>query len=432
MPRQHVRFLASRTAPALLWTLGWVGLGCGSTDSDTGSDNDNEELPEMIPVAGCEGFDLSNCNVVETDCQQEVMGLVSCLRGNDSADLPPVRTISPDEYRGELEAEAASEDPPDTRFELALTWLDLVEPDGLSTEQQIDTTVDNVVAYYSPERQDITLVLGDGSVAAQDQERATSTLAHETVHALQDGDVDLDAQQELFASSYDSWLGLRSVVEGEAEVYQTIIDAALWGLRLQDVSLSARFEQLCRWTAESVIAAPNPFLETLYSFPYSFGGRYVNAELETNGNAAVRALPTAPPGGTLPIILLNQEPVDAEPWPDVPLEPDGYEPVVWDSLGAWLLYVYLSRDALTPADAAVVANNWVADRFWVYGEVYVLSLLWRLRVTDPATAEQLAAAIPPHTTSVPWSVRVSGNEVMLGMTNGGFDLDAWLDSVLAE
>jgi hypothetical protein len=358
-----------------------------------------------------------------------VLDLVSCLRGNAPPDPVPVRTITQSEYRQELEQEAASEVvwSMDTVYAQPMSWLNLVPPGGITEQSFIEEQVQSYAAYYSHAESDITIITPDDPSTPLDPEVATTTLAHEMVHALQDRDVDLSARFEAI-DYYDESLALWAMTEGEAMLFGTLVNAAFWGLDLASVHLERRFAALVQWTDQDVIADSAPWLSTFSTFPYSYGGRYAATVYAQGGAAAVRALPGSPPLGTLPVVLDSEITVDATPWAEIPPGPTGYELYSEDSLGSWILQVVLERSGSTAARELAAA--WRADRLWIHTGNYSTAALWQIRFADGADLARAEAALRDSAALAPVSaVRSRTSEVLLFMGTAAVGVDTWADVV---
>jgi len=407
--------------------VGLAGTACGEADEDTGG---VDLPPESAPIAGCEQYDYAGCDVLEASCRENVMGLVSCLRGSDPGELPPVRVITAEEYRTELETDVVDAEPVDDRYARVLEWLDLAAPGGLDAEELVDAQVEDVAAYYSPESQEIVVIAPDASPVPPDYESEMAILAHETVHALQDQELDLAAAEEALPGLYDPWLAFRSTIEGEAVLYETMIRAATWSLDLDDLDLDRRFGELCERTLSEVSAAPTPIIETFYWFPYTYGARYVNAAYADGGSTAVHALTEAPPPSTLAMLAASGADVaESEPLPGPPPGAAGADADVEESLGSWLLMVALIRGEQSD-DAQDLAHAWRADRLWIYGTEGAPEAVWQIRLATEADAQRLSWVADLLCAAPEVAVRRSDRDVLFFMGTSALDAEAWADAVV--
>ena len=86
----------SRTAAAVCWAA-LLALSSGSCADEESS-------------AACPGLDDDDCNIGEASCQQQIFAATACLRGQPDAQLPPIRTITREEYADELRGQSAPEE----------------------------------------------------------------------------------------------------------------------------------------------------------------------------------------------------------------------------------------------------------------------------------------------------------------------------------
>ncbi|MBN1605371.1 MAG: hypothetical protein JW940_02000, partial [Polyangiaceae bacterium] len=119
-------------------------------------------LVTLALLGGCHGPTLELCDIAESECQQDIYYADLRLRG-DGYDpfggIPPIRTISEDQYRAELEADAAnSPQPAMPWWDAALPLLHLLPSTGDAQSTSIDNEVQNTAAYYSPTAREVTVV----------------------------------------------------------------------------------------------------------------------------------------------------------------------------------------------------------------------------------------------------------------------------------
>ena len=171
-------------------------------------------------LTGCHGRDLELCDIAQSDCQQDVYYADLRLRG-DGYDpfggIPPIRTISEDQYRAELEERAASSPRPAVPWwDAALPLLHLLPSTGDTQSTSIDNQVQNTAAYYSSATREVT-VIRHRSQALDENTLLVNMdiLAHELVHALQDRELDLNPSP----TSTDGDFARSALIEGDASLY---------------------------------------------------------------------------------------------------------------------------------------------------------------------------------------------------------------------
>src|SRR5688572_5847029 len=202
---------------SLLFALG----ACG-TDDDTVEASLGE--PPRFPVPGCEHLDHAPCDTVATDCQNRVLLLAACLRGDDPGTLPVITVVNEQQYAERLtlfqrvSALATRSIIEPIHYERALELLGLIEPAALAPDAVVTRRVERVWGTYDSETDQILVI--DHGVPADDP-ASNQILLHEFIHALQDRRVDLDGYYEEHLVGYDSSLALSAVIEGEARLHES-------------------------------------------------------------------------------------------------------------------------------------------------------------------------------------------------------------------
>jgi hypothetical protein len=375
--------------PLLGAALALASCSSAPEDGDEGRDAAAVTLPVL---AGCEGEFYGVCNVLDPACQNRVFSTVQCLRAMPDARLPELRVISTEQYAAELRDYPADE--PDAIsqqrvFERAVQLLGLAMPAELSDDSYVELYTETVPAYYSDQTGMITLI-DDGSNQPDDPGRATLTLAHELVHALQDQDTSLTSLYDA-TTTFDDTLALTSMIEGEAAMLESFVAAQLWGFA-QNPDFRTHYTS---WVAnaERDFDGQSPLLVSQRYFPYSYGARFVFDLFSAGGIQNVRTRLAAPPTSVLPMLLSVDTLVEPELESLAALgapEPlPGFELMWTDSLGPWVFGKFLER-VVYDFGANDLRSHWRGDRFFVYslGEQTVTAL-WTLRFDDASAAEQL-------------------------------------------
>ncbi len=264
---------------------------------------------------------------------------------------------------------------------------------------------DWVGASYSPSSALITLV-GD----ARDD-----VIVHEFVHALQDQHFDL-SEYDALASS-DSFLGRRAIVEGDAVLAQArFVMVYERNSDLDGLDWGATMTNYRDFSYETLVEASYPVVFLDYvSFVYTYGLEYAAANLlgvtfefpdsapDSHDWAVANELFTARPADTTQGILLRDFMLtSADEVVEIGLATvpeqleDRLEPLDWDSLGEWYVYLLLFPLELAEAiDGRAVAASWDGDRALFVrdlasGEV---ATIWASAWDDAASAEAVAAAM---------------------------------------
>lgn len=368
-----------------------VSVSCSAAD---------EPALDVLVASGCEGEAYAVCDPFDAGCQARIFSGVRCLRGMPDAVIPEVRSITAGQYKAELEASVAapSDDPGDETpstlaLERVLALLELATPGELSAEALVTLYVDTVPGYYSAREDRVTLIEPPPGQPG-DLFRDALLLAHEFTHALQDQDVDL-ATLGAGDQTFDEYLALTSVIEGEAAMLESFFEAAVWGLSGEPDFRSHFVSWVER--AEEHYGDQSPLSVGPRYFPYSYGARYVYNVYDAGGTEAVRKLYGQLPPSVLPMLLSVDELVqpELEPLSDLglPDAPDGFGLRVEDALGPWVFSRFLERGLATPL-AQELAGHWRADRFLVYEtEAGGVTGVWMLRFDDAVAAERCVTVL---------------------------------------
>jgi hypothetical protein len=396
--RTTVARTRSRRAPAA-GNTGWVvpavllmaALGCG--------DEPSAPAPTYAaPIQGCTQFAYQACDVTRPDCQSNVFGLVQCIRQTRGGSMVPTEVISAAEYRDRLTAATSDEQPVDwLGYETALVLLGLASSGDLTVSHQIDVLVETVPAYYSSEAKQITIVSPEaGTPEPLTPQGRTLVLAHEVVHALQDQQYDLTAFAPSDDTPYDQALARISVSEGEAQLYQSMLQTSFSGIRQQDAKYIEHFTHGAEYTLTRM-ASEAPYLVAPRVLPYYYGGRYAYLELQRNGRAGIDGLFANPPTAMAPYLLSEYGMVESPLSPvtnAAPTGPAGTTLVAEDTLGAWL--AMKSQPATGPTvDPIGSIRGWRGDRLWVYldAQTQDVAIVWRVRRESADDAAGFVAAV---------------------------------------
>ncbi|HEX6766777.1 MAG TPA: hypothetical protein VF103_14885, partial [Polyangiaceae bacterium] len=249
-------------------------------------------------------------------------------------------------------------------------------------------------------------------------------LVHEFVHALQDVDVDLQAYVQEHATSYDSYLAMASVVEGEARMHEARFYAALIGLDPARIDWDEHFEERAKFAETNVASDPSPYLASFGYFPYEFGARFVHHAWVENGASGIDALFALPPARTQALMASVSEIANAD-WPEPEFAnlpaPAEWELVGQESLGAWGTFLFVSR-SFVPDIAYQRALEWRGDDFEIYasnGAPPETAVVWRIEFSSESAANQARGIL----TGATLHVTVQGNRLVVTATTGTSPLD---------
>lgn len=381
-------------------------------------------------VAACSGeAKLSPCDIRRSDCQRQIFLAVQSVRSGSWdpwLDVPPMRVITKDQYRDELEqarmAREAAADPEDRDyFTPAFKLFHLIDPNE-PPEGASDYVADNFVAYYDATRRDVTIIDRGGDT---DRFEDTVTLAHELVHAAQERDIGF-AQIDSWIDSTDSDNAVGALVEGEAVLYERLVGLMING---GEPNVSSFISEDDAWTAQvlaEVAQNPSPMRDVSANLRYPLGSQYMSTAWGKGGALGVRRAFASHPATSLELMRGPARSRRAMLCPG-PSVPSSYQRVTWTALGAWGLFAFATRLTSDDGPAWDIALTWDDDAFWVFtGDGQALAALWQLHFHDALAAQSFRDAASDH---LPDGVTLRETEhdetLALFAASSGTDLDAW-------
>ena len=304
---------------------------------------------------------------------------------------------TPEEYEVEL-AERFEEnfsDEEDVDGLLFYRALDLIESDVDLKTAYFNLLTSNVVGYYDPETDEMTLIL-DAEQGDGDELRPWDSLtyAHEFAHALQDQHYDLEAisDQADESDNYDFQLAIDALIEGDAsKVTFDYFDKMAQDIdprALEEMALQAEIEISSRPAAESIPA----IIEESFMFPYEAGRKFVNYIVKELGWPGVdRAFQENPPRSSEHILhpwryLDGDLPLEVS-LPDVSAVIGGDWRLVYDNAAGEF---YLRQHLETQLPSPLVTHGWGGDRLRLFTDEANDGLLWIWQLTwdSPRDAER--------------------------------------------
>lgn len=437
MPRH--RRIAALAALLGLW-------GCG-----------DEERPGLladgmagVPIEGCEQFSYRTCDIRQGSCQEELFGLMACLRGEDvaAATPPPVSVMTEEEAAARVlqgvdtasSAEAAADFEAEVR---GLEILGLLEPGLIGTSDDVlGVTIQAVAAYYKPSSKEVVII--DRGESLSDLS-SNGTLAHEFVHALQDRRHDLGSFGADPSSSSDQSLAISSVVEGEATLYELLMTIAYAGRSLGSIDYAGAFEAMVGFGEELSMSMGSPILTAGSVFPYTYGARFMGEHWLAGRAPELNAMYAEPPGSSLEVMFAaSPGSVPAlEAFDALPAPLDHHRFVSDDVAGAWVAFsrlLELSGTMESAESLRSVATRWRGDRFWLYSSqddaLVTCAAIWWSSWADEAAAEtfrDLLRSFRPAGAVV--DVEAVGTRTRLVVTERPEELADWIaraDDALPE
>ncbi|HKO47309.1 MAG TPA: hypothetical protein VJV79_06280 [Polyangiaceae bacterium] len=398
-----------------------LALACG------GSDDDDSPLgpPVLHPVPGCESIDPAPCDVRRPECQQRLLSMAACLRGESVMAPPAIQVLSEADYSNYLAELLAAQmqDPNIEQVEVGFNLLKLIERGALSAQARAEDHAKFAAGVYRTDTKDV-LIIDHGD--SFDAEAASSVLVHEFVHALQDRDLGLSAFKAQ-ANSVDEGWAYSAMLEGEATLHHTRYGAAMLGLDSAKVDWTAHFQNSLAHGEQRLLSEASPYLASYKYFPYAWGGRYMHFTWLAGGMDAVRGRFSAPPTMTHTLLASTMGAVDSDITPNeltLAAPPPEWTQIAgpW-TLGAWGIFLAFEKAATTLDSVRAMALAWRGDSLGIYAshETSQTAVLWRLEFTDESTAVQ--AKVAAERIVGVGNVRQDGHGVVIAKTDGGSAVD---------
>jgi hypothetical protein len=230
----------------------------------------------------------NGCDITTPNCQKAIFRATADVREQSNAQMPNVRTISPDEFNQLL----GSKDMPVSGLDAWSPVLPLLRllPAGKSlAEEQASTAAAEIAAFYDPQTKQVTVI----DRGPMDPVNDMFVLSHEFVHSLQDIEVDLTAFETQWASSLDSSIALHSLIEGEANVlaYGELAKARGPGSTINWNYVNTTMHQNF---FEAIAASPAPLVMAQQGLPYPLGTAQLAPLWSGGGPRAIDPLYAAP------------------------------------------------------------------------------------------------------------------------------------------
>jgi hypothetical protein len=295
------------------------------------------------------------------DVYAEIRTEVEAIRG-----LKPTKAVEPvaldaTQLKTNLTADFDKEN---TAAELKLSedeliTLGLLPPGSDLRKIMLDFQAGQVAGYYSPEKDQLFVVSRSGGLGGAEM----STYAHEFTHQLDDQVLGLDKLGLDVQDQSDRQLARLALVEGDAtSVQSTYMTTELTPQQLGEVLAAASDP-----AALAALQNAPPYLRATALFPYQDGLAFVSALVAQGGYAAVDAAFKAPPDSTEQV--LHPEKYAAREKPASVVLPDvakalgaGWSAAAQDTLGEYVLSIWLQQGGVTAVQAKTAAAGWGGDR----------------------------------------------------------------------
>lgn len=276
-----------------------------------------------------------------------------------------------------------------------LALFDLAPRGSNIYEETIQFTSTNILGFYNPDTKDLALIGSGRDLSVLDE----YTYAHELMHALQDQHFSLaDLTAEEARLGAESYLPLRAMAEGEAELLQEIymdqgyIDSAGQVEIFNEISRLPRSGQ-----SAAVIDVPAVIVETSI-FPYQTGLDFVRTIYNQGGWAAVNDAWANTPISTEQILhpdryLNGDVPHEVVIKPVETILGESYRRLGSGALGEFHLRLMLDL-WLDNGDVDRAATGWGGDQYeaWTDSTTGDLALIWRLSWDTDEDAAEFAQA----------------------------------------
>jgi len=410
-----------------------LALGCGGSDGD-----EAEALgpPKLHPVPGCESIDPARCDVRLPECQQRLLDMAACLRGESVMDPPPIQVLSEADYESEVAQELAPQmqDANLEHLEIALNLLGLVERGAFSAQARAEDYAKFVGGVYRNETKDI-LIIDHGD--SFDAKAVSPLLVHEFVHALQDRDLDLSAFKAQAGSVDEGW-AYSAMIEGEADLHEARYAAAMLGLDSAKVDWNAHFQNSLTHDEQRLLDEASPYLASYKYFPYEWGGRYMYFTWLAGGMDAVFGRFATPPTMTHTLLASTRGAADSDftrndlTLADPPAE---WTEISRMTLGAWGTHLAFEKAATSLDSVRDMALAWRGDALGIYASTPTpthgldtstatsthTAVVWRLEFVDESTASGAKATAGRIVGAA--NVRQQGHALIIAKADGGPVLD---------
>jgi len=318
-------------------------------------------------------------DVINRDKIDEITDYVFNIRGLEPLQEVPSRFLTRTELRQYLTTEYTQERISSVldRNRALYIAMDLLDPTADFEAVALDSAVQNIAGFYTPQGQVLYLVAESVNMFASEE----MVYAHEYTHALQDQHFGL-ARYLGENLNADQAIAARSLIEGDATLVMGAYEfTEITDNELQYIAYRASFVE------REVIDAVSPSLGVLTFFPYLQGSGFVyNLWVEAGFrwdrvNAAYDAPPVSSEQVMHPEKYFAREEPQVINLPDLgPALGEGWQEVDRDVLGAIGLLAWL-LDHLDYQAAAAGAAGWSGDRYslWLDGQganVLVVHTAW--------------------------------------------------------
>ena len=413
------------------WTLLLIALTLLSCESET-----------AFPYTFCENENelaiMEECDIDTPACQQSIFEATRCINGSNMP-MPPVRIVTDEAYLEELgfldtdtqglsDTETASDTEPlesDSDSESVDYWtasmqlLALMAQETSVSDAYRDEFVPTILAYYSYEYQDVTIIDHSYHYGDEDTDleidipyfEPLQTLAHEYTHAIQDYEVGLKEQRELYSYNDDILMAQGNIYEGDAEVRSDFAYALLMGQDFKAQHPRTMYEQALKYYKTTIATAASPYIAAKSGLQYATGALYVYDTFINEGLDGMNRLRENFPTSTVYWMAgydASRPTTDYMSKQSRPTHfnqplicgdaaaPVDYSFIHQDTLGAAMLFAVLSSQSINgvyPVDEFWdFSIQWRADALQIYQETNGtnVAIAWHLRMASARDAKTLS------------------------------------------
>ncbi len=344
------------------------------------------------------------------------MTVAACIRGGEPAPAPPVSVMTEQEYATYLNGLLSEDGPPPSpnHYENALVLLRLATPGALSQGNVVSDQAKGVGAIYRDDTKDIVII---EHAEKLDVVGNSVLLVHELIHALEDRDIDLAAFREEHATSLDSFLAVRALIEGEARLHEDRYASAVLGLDPATLDWRKRFDGAIDARAADLATEASIYGPGYQLFPYAWGARYAYVAFESGGLEGVLARYASPSLTSRAIMASSDAPVPDEPAPPAiatPALPEEWSLFTEATLGAFGVYLLTEKVTVSATRPESTALAWRNDRLFVFESLTGgTAAIWHIDFATEADAVTFAQTL----NAAALTTRQSGTGVAINVSN---------------
>ena len=331
------------------------------------------------------------CSIDDPACIEQIAETMACQLELDEVVLPTVRFLTTDEVVAEVRADTEGRTPEQIRditdYYRAESLVGLMPTDYEYGDQDTNF-VDWAIAYYSSLTKEVTIITDN---VGDDVERSYLVMVHEMVHVYQDAERDLGALADEHATTFDRFLGLRAMIEGEAVIYESLADIQFLGYEPENVDWPRYFRDYQTFALDAAAESEAPSLDATAYFPYAFGSEFYYQAWKQDDPGATEALFSAPPDSVRQVMagyrsangVVNG---DGRLAPHAaPVLPERYQYLGSGHQSVWLINAMLQRTAAhTRPWASQELEDVSADYLSIFRdeESGALVAVWRIQDDD--------------------------------------------------